>query len=113
LQSPETRRSTRQSFISRRDEIFGARGLLKNAGGSGRLIIKDAVFLITGPPRPIQNSGELTSNPDFDYSLNFPGSRLDPRIRDWSSMFNLSVRSELAGLFYMKSARRLLASGGL
>jgi hypothetical protein len=27
---------------------------LKNAGRSGRLIVKDAVFLSTGPPRPIQ-----------------------------------------------------------
>jgi hypothetical protein len=89
------------------------RGGVKNAGRSGRLIVKDAVFLSTGPPRQIPNNGELTSNPDFDYSLNFPGSRLDPRIRDWSSIFNLSVRSELAGLFYMKPARRPLSSRGL
>jgi hypothetical protein len=63
------------------------------------LIVKDAVFFRMGPPRPIQNNGEPISNPDFDNSLDFPGTRLNPRIRDWSLMFNLSVRSELAGLF--------------
>jgi hypothetical protein len=51
-------------------------------------IVKDAGFYKTGLPRPIQHDGEPISNPDFDYSLNFPRSQLNPRTCDRSSTFN-------------------------
>jgi hypothetical protein len=42
---------------------------------------------------------EPISNPDFDYSLNFPGSRFDPRTRDWSLMFNFQFDLSLLVCF--------------